>query len=44
MRFTIEHVKTIRNAVGTDFPIVILLGASDYLEKGLTNLKKCWNY
>ena len=24
MRFTIEHVKTIRNAVGTDFPIVIL--------------------
>lgn len=32
MRFTIEHVKTIRNAVGTDFPIVILLGASDYLK------------
>ncbi len=32
MRFTIEHVTAIREAVGKDYPIVILLAASDYLK------------
>ena len=32
MRFTIEHVSAVRDAVGPDFPIVILLAASDFLK------------
>lgn len=32
MRFAIEYVETVRKAVGPDYPIVILLGASDYLK------------
>lgn len=32
MRFVIEHVNAVRDAVGPDFPIVALVGASDYLK------------
>lgn len=32
MRFTIEHVSAVREAVGPDYPIVILLAASDHLK------------
>lgn len=32
MRFAIEHVDAVRRAVGPDYPVVILLGASDYLK------------
>lgn len=36
MRFTIEHVNAIRETVGNDYPIVILLAASDYLKGSYT--------
>ncbi len=32
MRFTIEHVSAVREAVGPDYPVVMLLAASDYLK------------
>lgn len=32
MRFAIEHVKTVREAVGPDYPIIALFGASDGLK------------
>ena len=32
MRFAIEYIHTVREAVGKDFPIVALVGACDYLK------------
>lgn len=35
-RIHIEIIKAVREAVGEDFPILLRLGASDYMEGGLT--------
>lgn len=36
MRFMLEAVKAIRNAVGEDYPLAVRLGACDYMEGGST--------
>ncbi len=36
MRFAIEHVQTVRKAVGPDFPIIALIGATDHLKGSYT--------
>ena len=36
MHFAKEHVQMVRKAVGPDYPIVVLLGASDYLKGSYT--------
>ena len=36
IRFHLEVIKAVRDAVGDDFPILLRLGASDYLEGGVT--------
>lgn len=36
MRFAVEYVSTVRKAVGKDYPIVVLFGASDYLKGSYT--------
>lgn len=36
IRLHLDIIKEVRNAVGDDFPILLRLGASDYMEGGIT--------
>lgn len=36
IKIHLEIIKTVRDAVGDDFPILLRLGASDYMEGGIT--------